>query len=91
MSQRGVYRGSSLLITGTAGAGKTSLAAHATDACVKRGERCIYFAFEESPAQIKRTMRSIGIDLERGTESGLLCFRASRPTLHGLSTGQLGV
>ena len=80
----GVYRGSSLLITGTAGAGKTSLAAHAADACVKRGERCIYFAFEESPAQIKRNMRSIGIDLERGTESRLLCFRASRPTLHGL-------
>jgi circadian clock protein KaiC len=80
----GVFRGSSLLITGTAGAGKTSLAAHAADASVERGERCLYFAFEESPAQIKRNMRSIGIDLEKGTESGLLRFRASRPTLYGL-------
>ena len=80
----GLFRGSSLLITGTAGAGKTSLAAHAADASVKRGERCLYFAFEESPAQIKRNMRSIGIDLEKGTESGMLRFRASRPTLHGL-------
>jgi circadian clock protein KaiC len=80
----GLYRGSSLLITGTAGAGKTSLAAHAADASVKRGERCLYFAFEESPAQIKRNMRSIGIDLEKGAESGMLRFRASRPTLYGL-------
>jgi circadian clock protein KaiC len=82
----GVYRGSSILISGTAGGGKTSLAAHAAEASVRRGERCLYFAFEESPAQITRNMRSIGIDLERGVASGLLRFLASRPTLHGLET-----
>jgi circadian clock protein KaiC len=80
----GVYRGSSTLITGTAGAGKTSLAAHFVAASVSRGEKCVYFAFEESPAQIMRNMRSIGIDLKRGLDEGLLRFHASRPTLHGL-------
>jgi circadian clock protein KaiC len=80
----GVYRGSSTLITGTAGAGKTSLAAHFVAASVSRGEKCVYFAFEESPAQIIRNMRSIGIDLKRGFDEGLLRFHASRPTLHGL-------
>ena len=82
----GVFRGTSVLITGTAGAGKTSVAAHAAEASVKRGERCLYFAFEESPSQIKRNMRSIGIDLQHGQDARLLCFRASRPTLHGLET-----
>ena len=82
----GVFRGTSVLITGTAGAGKTSVAAHAAEASVKRGERCLYFAFEESPSQIKRNMQSIGIDLQHGQDARLLCFRASRPTLHGLET-----
>lgn len=81
---RGYYRGSSVLISGAAGAGKSSMAAHFADASGRRGERCIYFAFEESPAQIVRNMRSIGIDLERWVERGLLRFSASRPSLFGL-------
>ena len=59
----GFYRGSSVLISGSAGTGKSSLAAHFADAACRRGERCLYFAFEELPEQIVRNMRSIGIDL----------------------------
>jgi circadian clock protein KaiC len=80
----GFYRGSSILISGTAGTGKTSLASHFVNAACRRGERCLYFAFEESPAQIVRNMRSIGIDLEPWTASGLLKFEAARPSLFGL-------
>jgi circadian clock protein KaiC len=61
---KGCYRGSTLLVSGTAGTGKSSIAAHFADAAGRRGERCIYFAFEESPKQIMRNMRSIGIDLQ---------------------------
>jgi circadian clock protein KaiC len=57
----GYYRGSTVLLSGTAGTGKTSLAAHLADATCVRGERCMYFSFEESPAQIIRNMRSIGV------------------------------
>lgn len=81
---RGLYRGGSVLVSGTAGAGKTSIAAHAAAAACARGERCLYFAFEESQAQILRNMRSIGVDLEPWVQSGLLCFHAMRPTFHGL-------
>lgn len=84
MGGKGYYRGSSVLVTGTAGTGKTSLAAHFVDAACKRGERCLYFAFEESRNQIVRNMRSIGIDLEQWANKGLLEFRNSRPTLYGL-------
>lgn len=80
----GFYRGSSILISGTAGTGKTSLASHFVNAACQRGERCLYFAFEESPAQIVRNMRSIGIDLEPWIASGLLKFEAARPSLFGL-------
>jgi circadian clock protein KaiC len=80
----GYYRGSSILISGTAGSGKTSMAAHFADATCERGERCLYLAFEESRAQIVRNMRSIGLDLERWMKKGLLKFEASRPQLHGL-------
>lgn len=81
---KGLYRASSVLISGTAGTGKTSLAAHiAHDAC-RRGEKCLYFAFEESQAQIVRNMRTIGIDYGPALEAGQLSFKASRPTLHGL-------
>jgi len=80
----GIYRGSSVLVSGTAGSGKTSIAAHAAAAACRRGERCLYFAFEESPSQIVRNMRSIGVDLAPFIESGLLHVRSSRPTLHGL-------
>ena len=81
---KGYYRGSSVLITGTAGTGKSSMAAHFVDAACRRGERCLYFAFEESRNQIIRNMRSIGIDLEPWVNKGLLEFRNSRPTLYGL-------
>ena len=81
---KGFYRGSSVLISGTAGTGKTSIAAHIADASCRRGERCLYLALEESPSQLFRNMRSIGIDLEPYTKKGLLKMHASRPTLHGL-------
>lgn len=80
----GYYRGSSVLISGTAGTGKSSLAAHFADAACGRGERALYFAFEESPNQIMRNMRSIGIDLLPWVQKGLLRFEANRPTFAGL-------
>jgi circadian clock protein KaiC len=80
----GFYRGTSVLVSGTAGTGKTSLAAHFIEAVCSRGERCLYFAFEESPAQIVRNMRSIGLDLQPRIDSGLLRFEAARPSLFGL-------
>jgi circadian clock protein KaiC len=80
----GFYRGSSVLVSGTAGIGKTSLACHAADACCQRGERCLYFAFEESEAQLLRNMRSIGLDLEPWVKKGLLRIHTGRPTMNGL-------
>ena len=80
----GFYRGTSILVSGTAGTGKTSLAAHFIDSVCARGERCLYFAFEESPAQIVRNMRSIGLDLQPRIDAGLLQFEAARPSLFGL-------
>jgi circadian clock protein KaiC len=82
----GFYRGSSILVSGMAGSGKSSVVAQFANATCERGERCIYFALEESPAQIMRNMRSIGIDLQRWVDKGLLCFSANRPTLFGLET-----
>ena len=84
MGEKGYYRGSSILVSGAAGTGKSSLAAHFVDAACQRGERCIYFAFEESQNQILRNMRSIGIDLEQWVSNGLLKFQNSRPTACGL-------
>ena len=81
---QGYYRGSSILISGTAGTGKTSVAAHFADAACRRGEKCLYFAFEESQGQMVRNMRSIGINLEPWITQGLLYFHAARPTLSGL-------
>ena len=80
----GYYRGSSVLISGTAGTGKSSLAAHFAAAACHRGERALYFAFEESPSQIMRNMSSIGIDLQLCVQKGLLQFQANRPTFAGL-------
>ena len=74
---KGFYRGSSILISGTSGTGKTSVAAHFVDAACRRGERCLYFAFEESPRQIVRNMRSIGIDLQPWVRKGLLLFSSA--------------
>ena len=84
MLDGGYYRGSSILVSGTAGTGKTSLAAHMADATCRRGERCLYFAFEESAPQIMRNMRSIGLDLQPWVDRGLLQFHATRPTIYGL-------
>jgi circadian clock protein KaiC len=84
MGGEGFYRGSSILISGTAGTGKTSVAGHFVDAACRRGERCLYFAFEESPKQIVRNMRSIGVDLEPWVRKGLLQFHALRPTYAGI-------
>jgi circadian clock protein KaiC len=81
---KGYFRGGSLLVSGTAGTGKSSIAAHFADAAGRRGEHCIYFAFEESPDQIVRNMRSIGIDLGSWAEKGLLHFAAFRPSTFGL-------
>jgi circadian clock protein KaiC len=81
---KGFYKGSSILVSGTAGTGKTSIAAYfAHETCMKK-KKCIYFAFEESPQQIMRNMRSIGVDMDQHVKNGLLTFHASRPTLHGL-------
>ncbi len=80
----GYFRGSSILVSGTAGTGKTSLAASFAHATAKRGERCLYLAFEESPKQLARNMKTIGLDLEPFMAKGLLRMHASRPTFHGL-------
>jgi circadian clock protein KaiC len=84
LSGEGYFRGSTILVSGTAGTGKTSLAAQFVEAACKRGERVLYFAFEESPSQFMRNMSSIGIHLEPWAKKGLLHFHATRPTLHGL-------
>lgn len=81
---KGFYRGSTVMLSGTAGTGKSSLAASLANATCSRGERCMYFSFEESEAQILRNMRSIGIDLAPHVQAGLLQFHATRPTVHGL-------
>jgi circadian clock protein KaiC len=81
---KGFYRGSSILLSGTSGTGKTSIATHFVDAACRRGERCLFFAFEESPEQVVRNMRSIGIDLEPWVRKGLLQFQAARPSYGGI-------
>jgi circadian clock protein KaiC len=80
----GYYRGSSVLVSGTSGTGKTTFAASFVDAACRRGERAIFFSFEESKEQIIRNMRSVGIDLAAHVEAGLLCFEVARPSLFGL-------
>jgi circadian clock protein KaiC len=81
---QGYFRGSTVLVSGTAGTGKTSLAAHFADAACRRGEPVLYFLFEESPHQLIRNMRSIGIDLQPWVDGGLLHFEAERPSRAGL-------
>lgn len=86
LGAKGFFRGSSILVSGTAGTGKTSIASYFADASCKRRERCLYFAFEESPQQIIRNMKSIGIDLKKHIDAGLLQIQATRPTLFGLES-----
>jgi len=81
---KGYFRGSTVLISGTSGVGKTSMAAHFAEAACKRGERVLYFCFEESPNQLMRNMLSIGINLEPWVKKGSLQFQATRPTFYGL-------
>lgn len=80
----GYYRGSSILVSGTAGSGKSSLAAHFARETAQRGERCLYLSFEESPAQFTRNMKSVGLDLAPWVKKGLLQIEAIRPTSWGL-------
>jgi circadian clock protein KaiC len=81
---RGFFRGSSILLTGTPGTGKTIVAANFANAACRRGERVLFFSFEESPNQIIRNMHSIGLRLEPLVKRGLLRFHAARPSLYGL-------
>ena len=80
----GFYRGTTILVSGTAGTGKTSMAACFVDAACRRGERCLYFSFEESPGQLTRNMRSIGLNLEQWVKKNLLQFHSSRAMFYGL-------
>lgn len=81
---KGFFKGSSILVSGTAGTGKTSIAASFANGICNSGERCMYFAFEESPSQIIRNMASINIDLKTHIDNNLLMLLSSRPTLYGL-------
>jgi len=81
---RGFYRGSSILVSGTAGTGKTTLAAQFANSVCASGERCLYLSFEESRGQIVRNMGTVGIDLQPWLDRGLLRLSASRPTLYGV-------
>ncbi|MHB1261631.1 MAG: circadian clock protein KaiC [Thermoplasmatota archaeon] len=81
---KGFYRGSVVLVSGTAGTGKTTLAAHFLEAACRRGERAMMFSFEESPQTLVRDMRSVGIDLDRWVRKGLLVLRAVRTNSQGL-------
>ena len=88
---RGVFRGSSVLVSGAPGTGKSSIGATFAEAACRRGERALLFAYEESSAQIVRNLRSIGIDLSPWVEKGLLQIHASRPTLQGLEQHLVGL
>jgi circadian clock protein KaiC len=79
----GIYRGSSAMISGSAGTGKTSIAAMIVNAACARGERALFFSLEESPAQLVRNMRSIGLDLQRWIDEDLLVVKSIRPTAFG--------
>ena len=80
----GFYRGSNILISGTAGTAKTTIAAYFAEEQCRKGERTVFFAFEESPQQLVRNMKSIGINLDKYIQSGLLQIHSSRPSLNGL-------
>lgn len=84
LENKGFYKGSTILVGGTAGSGKSSLSAHLAEAACRRGEKVLYFSFEESAAQMMRNMKSIGIDLENQVSRNLLHFHATRATNSGL-------
>jgi circadian clock protein KaiC len=91
MGGKGFFRGSSILVSGTAGTGKTSIAALFAHETCRRNEKCMYFAFEESPQQIIRNMKSIGIHLQPFVDKGILQMHSSRPTLFGLEMHLLSI
>jgi circadian clock protein KaiC len=84
LNGKGFYRSSSILVSGTAGTGKSTIAAHFIEAACKRGEKALVFAFEESQDQIIRNMRSVGIELDKYVKKGLLKFHNARPSSYGL-------
>lgn len=86
LSGKGFFQGSTVLVSGTAGTGKTSVASKFVEAACKRGERVLFFTYEESPSQLMRNMSSIGIELEPWEKKGVLQFHATRPTSYGLET-----
>jgi circadian clock protein KaiC len=86
LTGKGYFRSSTVLVSGTAGTGKTSIAAHFVQSACKRKEKVLFFTFEESPGQLVRNMRSIGINLDPWIKKGLLQFHATRPTIYGLET-----
>jgi circadian clock protein KaiC len=83
LGRGGFYKGSSILFSGGAGTGKTTFAGSFAHAAARAGKRCLYFAFEESPQQIVRNLRSTGLDLQPDIDAGLLRFEASRPSTYG--------
>jgi circadian clock protein KaiC len=84
LAKGGFYRGSSVLVSGLAGTGKTTFGASFVDACAKRGERCLLFSFEESQSQLVRNLESVGLNLKPYIDSGLLRVESARPSLYGL-------
>ena len=86
LQKGGFYRGSSILLSGVAGTGKTTVGGHFIDAACQRGERCLFFVFEESADEVCRNALSVGLDLQQRVKSGLLRFEAARPSLYGLET-----
>ena len=83
---RGYFKGSSILVSGMPGSGKSTVAAHFANAMCASGRRCIYFVMEESPQQIIRNMHAVGLDLKKWADKNLLKFSARRPNLYGLET-----
>ncbi|PSH03401.1 MAG: KaiC 1 [Acidobacteria bacterium] len=81
---KGFFRGSSILVSGTAGTGKSSLAMTYLTAACERGEQSLYLGFEESKDQIIRNMASIGLDLRQWVDKGLLHLQTVRPSSLGL-------
>ncbi|HMK47878.1 MAG TPA: circadian clock protein KaiC [Methanocella sp.] len=81
---KGYFKGSTVLVSGTAGTGKTSLGAHFVDAACRRGEKCLYISLEENQGQVVRNMRSIGINLQQWIDKGRLKFHVARPAMHGI-------
>ncbi len=91
LNGKGYFRGSSILVAGTAGSGKTTIAAHFAEAACRRGERCIYFAFEESSSQIIRNMKSVGINFDPMIKKDVFKFQNNRPQLLGLEAHLLNM